>query len=71
MEAPEISVMFATVCDLDPLWKRPIVAPPPSSPEMSGASWRDEETTGGDATLHPIWEFATAPNMSLIYLEKR
>ena len=50
MEAPEISVMFAAVCDLDPLWKRPIVAPPPSNPEMSGASWRDEETTGGDAT---------------------
>ena len=42
--------MFAAVCDLDPLWKRPIVAPPPSNPEMSGASWRDEETTGGDAT---------------------
>ena len=41
VEAPEIPVMVAAVCDLDPLWNAPIVAPPPSNAEMSGASWRD------------------------------
>ena len=51
LEASEIAVMFAAVCDLHPLWNGPIVAPPPSNPEMSGASWRDNETTGGDATI--------------------
>jgi len=43
--------MFASVCDLDPLWDGSIVASPQSNPKMNGASWWDIETTTGVATV--------------------
>jgi len=69
VEASEIAVMFAAVCDLDPLWNGPIVAPPSSNPEMSGASWRDNETTGGDATpgAQPRGQSVLSPSPASLY----